>query len=135
MLPRRFFEILRIWQNLITYFHHDAQNTNNAPQKDSKTILPAEQDPPQFTDHSDTKINEINWSYYQKISQFSDRRQKFVNRYKPASNTPQKRTKVVQKNMLALLHSANSKPCSTAKIKKKQVTQSAPSKKRCSQKF
>eukprot|EP00543_Licmophora_paradoxa_P007246 CAMPEP_0202443848 /NCGR_PEP_ID=MMETSP1360-20130828/3018_1 /ASSEMBLY_ACC=CAM_ASM_000848 /TAXON_ID=515479 /ORGANISM="Licmophora paradoxa, Strain CCMP2313" /LENGTH=44 /DNA_ID= /DNA_START= /DNA_END= /DNA_ORIENTATION= len=30
-----------------------------------KTILPAEQDPPQFTDLSDTKINEIDWSYYQ----------------------------------------------------------------------
>eukprot|EP00543_Licmophora_paradoxa_P006626 CAMPEP_0202441924 /NCGR_PEP_ID=MMETSP1360-20130828/1454_1 /ASSEMBLY_ACC=CAM_ASM_000848 /TAXON_ID=515479 /ORGANISM="Licmophora paradoxa, Strain CCMP2313" /LENGTH=40 /DNA_ID= /DNA_START= /DNA_END= /DNA_ORIENTATION= len=37
------------------------KNTNNAPQKDSKTILRAEQDPPQFTDLNDTKINEIDW--------------------------------------------------------------------------
>ena len=40
------------------------KNTNNASQEDNETILPAEQDPPQFTDHTDTKINEIDWSFY-----------------------------------------------------------------------
>ena len=93
-------------------------------------ILPAKQDPPQFTDHSDTKINEIDWSYYQKISKLSDRKRKPVNRYEPDSNTPQKKIKVVHKATLTPLRAAKYKPSPAAKRKKKQGTQSAPSSKK-----